>query len=69
MTGLAEETASFAPVKDWARNFLPKENELRETILSEEHDVLPRWEALVKLEVYSRMLDAKIKRMKEIPIP
>jgi hypothetical protein len=60
---LSEETASFAPVKDWAKNSLPEENELRDTILSEEHDVLPRWEALVKLEVYSRTLDAKFKLM------
>lgn len=66
---MSEETASLTPVKDWAKNLLPKENELRDTILSEEHDVLPRWEALVKLEVYSRMLDAKIRRMKETPTP
>jgi hypothetical protein len=29
---LSEETASFSPVKDWARNSLPEENELRDTI-------------------------------------
>ena len=60
---MSEETASLAPVKEWARNSLPEENELRDTILSEQHDLLPRWEALVKLEVYSRMLDSKFKLM------
>lgn len=62
---MSEETASLAKVKKWAEEWLPQDNELRETILSEEHDVLPRWEVLVKLDVYSRTLDAKARRMRE----
>lgn len=62
---MPEETASLAKVKDWARDYLPKDNELRDTILSEEREILPRWEALVKLDDYSRMLDAKARRMME----
>jgi hypothetical protein len=62
---LPEETASLSKVKKWARNYLPSENELRDTILSEERETLPRWEALVKLDDYSRMLDAKARRMAE----
>jgi hypothetical protein len=62
---LSEETAVIAKVKKWAEVYLPNDNELRDTILSEEQDVLPRWEAVIKLETYSRMLDAKAKRMAE----
>jgi hypothetical protein len=54
-----EENVSLAQVKDWAKNQVPPDNELHDTILSEEHDIIPRWEALVKMETYSRMLDAK----------
>ena len=42
-----------------ARRWLPPDNELRHAILSEERDIIPRWEAMVKMETYSRMLDAK----------
>jgi hypothetical protein len=62
---LSEETAVIANVKKWAKDWLPEDNELRDTILSEEQDVLPRWEAMIKLETYSRMLDSKAKRMAE----
>jgi hypothetical protein len=62
---LREETASFTKVKVWARKYLPNDNELRDTILSEERETLPRWEALVKLDDYSRMLDSKAKRIAE----
>ncbi len=55
--------ASLVEVKDWARNALPTNNELRETILSEQEDSIPQWEANVKMETYSRMLDAKCKLM------
>jgi hypothetical protein len=58
-----EENASIAGVKDWAKNQLPSDNELRDAILSEEHDSIPRWEAMVKMDAYSRMLDAKFKLM------
>jgi len=37
---LSEETASLSKVKEWARNYLPSENELRDTILSEERETL-----------------------------
>ena len=50
-------------MKEWATKRLPLNNELRDAILSEDHNVLPAWEALIKIEVYSRMLDAKAKRM------
>jgi hypothetical protein len=63
---LPEEIAIIAKVKKWAEDYLPNDNELRDTILSEEQDVLPRWEAMIKLETYSRMLDAKARRMAEI---
>jgi hypothetical protein len=62
---LPEEIAIIAKVKKWAEDYLPNDNELRDTILSEEQDVLPRWEAMIKVETYSRMLDAKVKRMAE----
>jgi hypothetical protein len=62
---LREETASLSKVKEWARKYLPSENELRDTILSEERETLPRWELLVKLDVYSRTLDSKARRMTE----
>jgi hypothetical protein len=55
--------ASLVGVKDWAKNELPIDNELRETILSEQEDSIPHWEANVKMETYSRMLDAKCKLM------
>lgn len=57
------EATSLAWVKEWATKRLPLNNELRDAILSEDHNVLPAWEALIKIEVYSRMLDAKAKRM------
>ena len=58
-----EENANIAGVKDWAKNQLPPDNELRHAILSEELDISPRWEAMVKMETYSRTLDAKFKLM------
>jgi len=58
-----EENASIAGVKDWAEKQLPLDNELRGAILSEELDIIPRWEAMVKMEAYSRMLDSKFKLM------
>jgi hypothetical protein len=58
-----EGNTSLAGVKDWAKNQLPPDNELRDTILSEEQDSIPRWEAMVKMDAYSRMLDAKFKLM------
>ena len=64
---MREETVSIAKVKEWARNYLPDNNELRDTILGEPEDILPRWEALVKVEVYLRTLDSKARRMREHP--
>jgi hypothetical protein len=58
-----EENASIAGVKDWAEKQLPPDNELRDAILHEERDIIPRWEAMVKMEAYSRVLDAKSKLM------
>ncbi len=58
-----EENASLAGLKDWAEKRLPLDNELREAILNEERDIIPRWEAMVKMEAYSRVLDAKYKLM------
>ena len=58
-----EENASLAELKDWAEKRLPPDNELREAILNEECDTIPRWEANVKMEAYSRVLDAKYKLM------
>ena len=60
---LPEENASLVGVKDWAKNQLPSDNELRDAILSDERDSIPRWEAMVQMEAYSRMLDAKCKLM------
>lgn len=62
---MREETASLTKVKEWATKYLPSDNELRDTILSEERETLPRWEASVKLDDYSRMLDSKARRMAE----
>jgi hypothetical protein len=58
-----EENASLVELKDWAEKRLPPDNELREAILNEECDIIPRWEANVKMEAYSRVLDAKYKLM------
>lgn len=58
-----EENTSIAGVKDWAEKQLPPDNELRDAIASEERDIIPRWEAMVKMEAYSRVLDAKYKLM------
>jgi len=58
-----EENASLAELKDWAEKQLPPDNELRDAILHEERDIIPRWEAMVKMEAYSRVLDAKFKLM------
>ena len=60
---MPEENASFAGVKDWAEKELPPDNELRDALLHEERDIIPRWEAMVKMEAYSRVLDAKSKLM------
>jgi hypothetical protein len=58
-----EANASLAELKDWAEKQLPPDNELRDAIASEERDIIPRWEAMVKMEAYSRVLDAKFKLM------
>ena len=58
-----EENASLAELKNWAEEQLPPDNELRDAILNEERDIIPRWEAMVKMEAYSRMLDSKFKLM------
>jgi hypothetical protein len=58
-----EENANIAGVKDWAEKQLPLNNELRHAILSEQRDIIPRWEAMVIMETYSRTLDAKFKLM------
>lgn len=57
--------ASFVGVKVWARTdkYLA-DNELRDAILSEP-DALPEVEADIKLDAYSKMLDAKAKRLAE----
>lgn len=62
---MREETASLTKVKEWARKYLPNDNELRDTILSDERETAPRWEYDVMLESYSRMLDSKARRMAE----
>jgi hypothetical protein len=61
---LPEETTSFAPVKDWAQRYLPSDNELRDAILTEP-DTVSRIEAGMKMDAYSRMLDAKVRRMRK----
>jgi hypothetical protein len=58
-----EENANIAGLRDWAEKQLPPDNELRDAILNEERDIIPRWEATVKMEAYSRVLDAKYKLM------
>ena len=56
------DIVSLVPLKEWARNFLPLGDELRDAILSEP-DTLPRIEATAKLEAYSKMLEAKVRKM------
>ena len=59
---LSEEMVSTADFKGWARKdrYLA-DNELRDAILSEP-DALPEIEFDIKLEAYSKVLDAKAKR-------
>ncbi len=56
---------SFEGVKAWARTdkYLA-DNELRDAILAEP-DTLPEIEADIKMDAYSKMLDAKAKRLAE----
>ncbi len=56
---------STADLKGWARRdrYLA-DNELRDAILSEP-DTLPEIEFDIKMDAYSRMLDAKAKRLAE----
>jgi hypothetical protein len=58
------ETSSFVPAKEWARKTLPTDNELRDAILSEP-DTGSRIEINMKLAAYSKVLDAKVKRMRK----
>jgi hypothetical protein len=58
------ETSSFVPAKEWARKNLPQDNELRDAILSEP-DMGSRIEINMKLGAYSKVLDAKVKRMRK----
>ena len=57
------ETASFVSVKEWVRKYLPPDNELRVAILTEP-DRASRTEIGMKLDTYSRMLDAKVRRIR-----
>ncbi len=62
---LSEEIVSLAGVKVWVRTdkYLA-DNELRDAILSEP-DTLPEIEFDIKLDAYSKVLDAKAKRLAE----
>lgn len=60
------ETTSFVPVKEWARKYLPTDNELRDAILTEP-DAESRIEIGTKLDAYSRLLDTKVRRMRRGP--
>ncbi len=62
---MSEEIVSLAGVKIWVRTdkYLA-DNELRDAILSEP-DTLPEIEFDIKLDAYSKVLDAKAKRLAE----
>jgi len=62
---LREETTSTKKVKDWARDWLPTDNELRDTISSDQRETVPTWQYDVTLEAYGRVLDSKAKRIAE----
>lgn len=62
VTHHAEENTNLAGVKNWEKtSFPPTINS--DAIASEERDIIPRWEAMAKMEAYSRVLDAKFKLM------
>jgi hypothetical protein len=63
---MSNETTSFVPVKESARKSLPIDNELHDAILTEP-DAGSRMEIGMKHDAYSRMLDAKVRRMKRDP--
>ncbi len=48
--------------KEWAGKYLPPEDELRDAILTEP-DLVVLNETGLKMDAYSRMLDAKVRRM------
>jgi hypothetical protein len=62
---LREETKSLKKLKDWARDCLPTDNELKDTISSDNRETVTRWEYDVMLDTYGRMLDSKAKRIAE----
>lgn len=62
---LQEELTSLKKVKDWARDWLPTDNELHDTISSDQRETVPTWQYDVTLEAYGRMLVSKAKRIAE----
>ncbi len=56
--------SSFVAAKEWARKNLPEDNELRPAIESEP-DMMPEIEVNMKLAAYSKVLDAKVKLMRQ----
>ena len=54
---------SLVHAKDWARNNLPEDNELRAAMLSEP-DISTRIEIDMKLDAYYKVLSAKVERMR-----
>jgi len=59
---MADRTTNLAKVKQCARKSLPNDTKLLHAILVK-RDNLREWEALVKLDVYSIMLDARFRNM------
>jgi len=55
-----KDPVGFEPLKVWAKEYLSQISNLRAMILAEV-DNMPRSEAIVKLEMYNRMLDLELK--------
>jgi hypothetical protein len=62
---IREETKSLKKLKDWARDWIPIDNELKDTISSDTRETVTKWEYDVMLDTYGRMLDSKAKRVAE----
>lgn len=62
---LREETKSLDNLMKWANDWIPIDNELKDTISNDKREKVPKWEYDVMLDTYGRMLDAKAKRMAE----
>jgi len=60
-----EETTNLKKLQEWARDWIPIDNELKDTISSDKRETVATWEYDVMLDAYGRMLDAKAKRMAE----